>query len=247
MTKNKVELKPNETLEDLCFDGLKIIQNKELYRFTSDAVILANFVSAKPTESLLDLGTGSGVIAILSTSKNKLSHTVAVEIQPQMFDMARRNVTLNGLDDKIKVVNCDMKNFVCEKEFDVVVCNPPYKKIIGERTKINVNPSKQIARHEVAITLQEICQVASKNLKFGGKFFVCLDADRVAELLFDLKSCGLEPKKMFFTQSSEKSNAKIVFVQAVKGGKEGVQVLPMLITNDLDGSYLETVKKMRFN
>lgn len=239
-------VKNNEKIEDLCLDELKIIQSPSLYRFTSDAVILANFIVAKPSDKLLDLGTGSGIIAILATYKNKLKNVVGVEIQSELADMASRSVKLNELENAIKIFNADIKKIqeLNLPEFDIIACNPPYKK--QNTSKLNQSESDKIARHETTTTLKEICQIASKNLKFGGKFYVCLDSDRTAELLFELKNSKLEPKKMFFTQSSEKSVAKIVFVQAVKGGKESVKILPMIITNDKDGKYLEVVKKMKF-
>lgn len=246
MKKNNI-LKKDEEIEDLLLDGLKIIQNKNLYRLTSDAVIVANFIKAKTTDKLLDLGTGSGIIALLATYKNKLNNTVGVEIQNQLAEMANRTIKLNNLEGRITIVNQDMKDFAKENKevFDIVVSNPPYKK--QGTSKLSVSESDKIARHETTITLNEICQIASKKLKFGGKFYICLDADRTAELIFDLKQAKLEPKRMFFTQSSESSQAKIVFVEAKKNGQEGIKVLPMLITNDLNGQYLEKVKQMRFD
>jgi tRNA1(Val) A37 N6-methylase TrmN6 len=239
-------LKENETLEDLDLDGLKIIQSKDLYRFTSDPVILANFVSASPKQKLLDIGTGSGIIAILACHKNNLKTVLGVELQGKLADMARRSIEYNNLSEKITIINEDIKNF-CKthnQEFDVITCNPPYKKQgVGQ---CNINQSARLARHEIALTLHELCGCVKKLLKFGGKFYVCLDADRTAELIYELKQNGLEPKKMFFTQSSETKRSSIVFVMAVSGGKEGVEVLPTLITNDKDGKYLETVRKMRF-
>lgn len=242
----KNNLKQNEVVEDLCLDGLAIIQNTGLYRFTSDAVILANFVRAKHSDALLDIGTGSGIVAILASHKNNLSNVIGVEIQPEMANMARRSVAMNNMQDRIKIVNADIRDFhkVCHKVFDVITCNPPYKK--AQAGKVNDCQSKRLARHEVALDLPTLCKVASGHLKFGGKFFVCMDAVRSAELLYELKNAGLEPKKMFFTQSSPESEGKILFVQAQKGAKAGIRVLPTLITNDKDGAYLETVKKMRF-
>ena len=239
-----MKLKRNEKIEDLCLDNLKIIQNTELYRLTSDAVILANFIKAKPNDRLLDLGTGSGVIAILATYKNDLKSTVGVEIQPELAEMAQKSVFLNNLENRITIINQDMKSFKPENAFDVIVCNPPYKKQGSNR--LSQNLSQQIARHEIKITLSEVCHAASKFLKFRGKFYICCDADRVAELIYYLKESKLEPKKMFFTQSSPKTTAQIVFIEAVKGGKEGIKVLPVLITNDINGHYLEIVKSYRF-
>lgn len=241
---NNFSLNSGEVLEDLCLDGLKIIQSPALYRFTSDAVILANFVHAKQTHRLLDLGTGSGIIAILATHKNNLCGSVGVELQEELCSMATRSVALNRLADRIQIINANIKTFKATKPFDVVTCNPPYKKTLG--LKISDNPSRAMARHEVAITLAEICKCASQNLKFGGKFYVCMHADRAAELLCELSKCNLQPKKMFFAAPQPNSIAKTIFVMAQKGGKIGVQVLPTVITNSANGQYLEEVKKRRF-
>lgn len=245
-------LKSGEEFEDLQLDGMKIIQSKDLYRFTSDAVILANFVRAKSSDVLLDLGTGSGIIAILATYKNNIQTAIGIDIQPKLVDMATRSVAHNNLTERISIVELDMKQLLSSREvekfgfnrFDVITCNPPYKKR-GSAKKVNQNESQSIARHEIEINLAEICKVASNCLKFKGKFYICLDSDRVAELIYNLKTNGLEPKRMFFTQPSEESEAKIVFIEAVKGAKEGVRVLPMLITNDRDGGYIQTIKKLK--
>ena len=237
-------LKENEVLEDLCIDNLKIIQNTGLYRFTSDPVILANFVKAKKTDKLLDIGTGSGIIPILVCSKTNIKSAVGVEIQPEMADMARRSVEFNNLQDRISIQNVDIKSFNCNEVFDIITCNPPYKK--AGTCQPNEAKSKALARHELALNLKEVCFYAKKYLKFGGKFYVCMDACRTAELLFELKNVGLEPKRMFFTQSDVLAPPAIVFVEAVNGGKENIKVLPNLVVNDKDGKYLESVKKMRF-
>lgn len=237
-------LKENEVMEDLCLDGLQIIQNTNLYRFTSDPVILANFVKAKKTDWLLDIGTGSGIIPILVCHKTFLKGAVGVEIQQQMADMAIRSVKFNNLQSKISIENVDIKNFSSKQAFDIVTCNPPYKK--AGTSKPNEVESKALARHEIALNLKEVCLQAKKHLKFGGRFYVCMDACRTAELVCDLKQVGLEPKRMFFTQGAVTAAPSIVFIEAVKGGKEGVKILPNVVVNDKDGKYLECVKKMRF-
>lgn len=251
MNKNNI-LKQDEELEDLQINGMKIIQSKSLYRLTSDSVILSNFIKAKQKDKVVDLGTGSGIIAILTTVKNNLTNTFGVELQTELADMARRSVEYNSLQERVKILNLDMKQLfdhqIREKyglnAVDVVVCNPPYKKAGTARQ--NMNESLKIARHEITITLEEIVVIAKNLLKFRGKFYVVCDADRTAELIFYLKKNNLEPKKMFFTQSAEDSNAILVFIEAVYGAKESVKVLPMVITNDKDGKYLEKIKKMKF-
>lgn len=245
-------LKKDETLEDLQLGGLKIIQSTLLYRFTSDAVMLANFVKAKPTDKLIDLGTGSGIIAILTAYKNKLENVFGVELQKELADMASRSVEFNNLQNIIKILNLDMQDLLKTEirrennleNFDIVVCNPPYKKQGSSR--LNFNESQKIARHEVAINLETIVKVAKSLLKFGGKFYIVCDSERTAELIFDLKKQKLEPKRMFFTQSSEKTKPILVFIEAVYGGKESVNVLPTIITNDKNGKYLEEIKKLKF-
>lgn len=244
-------LKKDEMLEDLQLDGLQIIQNKNYYRFTSDAVILSNFVKAGSKDFLIDLGTGSGIIAILTAYKNKVKRVVGIELQKELADMAKRSVQFNKLENVIDIINCDIKELQFFKirqelkldEADVVVCNPPYKK--AGTSFLNKNENKYIARHEVALNMDELFKVVGTLLKFGGRFYVVYDSDRTAELIYKLKTYGLEPKKIFFTQSNSDKNATLVFIEAVKGGKEGVKVLPVLITNDKDGSYLGKIKDLK--
>ena len=246
-------LKENETLEDLQYNNLKIIQNKNLYRFTSDAVILSNFIKAKSSDVLVDLGAGSGIISILATCKNNLKHTVGIEIQKELFDMANRSIKFNNLQSRINMINMDMKNLNNYKvrknlglcDVDVVVSNPPYKK--EGNKKLNLEQSVRIARHEICINMKDLFHTANTLLKFGGKFFVVYDANRLAEIMFELKTNNLEPKRMFLTQSSSDKEPILVFIEAIKGGKEGIRILPNLITNDKNGLYLEEVKKLKFN
>lgn len=246
-------LKSGDKLEDLQLDGLQIIQNKKLYRFTSDAVILANFVRTGSKDFMIDLGTGSGIIAILVAYKNKPKRVLGIELQAELADMARRSVRFNKLDDSVEIINCDIKKLQSAKvrqelnicEADVVVCNPPYKK--AGTASLNKNENKSIARHEIAINMDELLKVVKGLLKFGGRFYVMYDSDRTAELIFKLKANELEPKKIFFTQPNSNGKATLVFVEAVKGGKEGVKVLPVLITNDQNGNYLESIKKLKID
>ena len=130
-------------------------------------------------------------------------------------------------------------------DVDVVVSNPPYKK--EGNKKLNLEQSVRIARHEICINMKDLFHTANTLLKFGGKFFVVYDANRLAEIMFELKTNNLEPKRMFLTQSDSNQEPILVFIEAVKGGKEGIRILPNLITNDKNGLYLEEVKKLKFN
>ncbi len=232
-----------ERLEDLQLDGLKIYQDPELYTFTSDAVILANFVNAKHSDFVYDLGTGSGIIAILVAYKTRPKKVIGIELQSELARLAQKSVKLNHLEKLVEIKNEDMLELTEAGEADIVVCNPPYKKRAS--AFINPNESLAIARHEIKVDLDGVINTASKLLKDKGKFYVCLDANRTAELIFKLKEKRLEPKKMFFTAPKLEADCNIVFIEAVKGGREDLKVLSTLITNDPSGNYLEEVKTYR--
>lgn len=239
-------LKENEVLDDLQLNGLKIIQNRSKYCFTSDAVILANFVKAKQKDRLCEIGTGSGVISILINYKHNPKEIVAFEVQPYMADMAKRSITLNNLEDKIKVINSPIQDcFVYEKQesFDVVFSNPPYQKVFSN-SPISLTEEDAISKHELKLTLEELLSFSSKLLKFGGKFYIVYDAKRTAELLHKLTINNLAPKKMFFCSPSKDKNPHIVLVESIKGGKDGIIILPTLITNDKNGDYIYTIQKL---
>ena len=241
-----MELNNNERIEDLQLDGLKIIQDSTKYCFTSDSAILSNFVKTKKSDMALEIGTGTGVISILVSAKQNLKKIVAFEVQEKTANLAKRNVELNNLQEKIEIVNAPIQkcfDFVKKESFDVVFSNPPYKKV-DEKTLVSVSSEKAISRHEVLLNLEELVDFSSKLLKFGGKLFLVYDASRTAELIYKLKQKKLEPKRMFFTSPSENSNPILVLIEAVKGGKEGIKILPTLITNDKDGNYIYTIQKL---
>lgn len=225
-----------ERIENLDYN-LKIYQNSALYTFTSDAVLLAKFASAKPSDIVVDLGTGSGIIALYLAKKTLAKKIYGVEIQKSLAEMAIRSVELNNLQNRIEIVNMNMLDF--KASADVVVCNPPYKKA---GNIVNQSSSAAIARHEVEINLDKLILTVKRLLKFGGKFYVSYDANRSAELIYKLSKNGLEPKTMFFTQSNPEADASLVFIKAVLGGKPSVRVLKTLITNDKSGKYIENLK-----
>ncbi len=240
--KTKLNLNKNERLDDLQFEGLKIVQNKNLYAFTSDSVVLANFLKIKKGESAVEIGSGSGVISILATKKTNAKNIIGFEIQPELFEMANKSLILNDISN-VQFINDDVRNYkkyIQSGSVDVVFSNPPYKR--DGSAQDNKNISKTMARHEKYLPLHDLVECASGMLKFGGRAYFVYDADRCAEMIFELKSAKLQPKRMFFTQNG-KGKVILFVVEAVKGGKDGVTVLPNLITNDNDGTYLEDIKK----
>lgn len=231
----------NLRLDDLQYKGLKIYQNKDLYCFTSDAVTLANFAKIKKGDKVCDFCSGSGIIAILLSAKNEPSEIYAVEIQNEMFELLQKNIELNNVDN-IKPILGDVKEVskhIPAGSVDVVVCNPPYKK--KGASFHNENQVVATARHEIKLDLLGLLKSVKRVLRFGGRFYISYDANRSAELLAKLKAFELEPKRMFFAQPSPQKNATLVFVEATRGGREGVEVLPTLISNDKDGNYVQNI------
>lgn len=241
----EVEILKDERVEDLDCQGLKIIQNKNFYTFTSDSVILANFIKLNKNDECVEIGTGCGVISVLLSAKTQFKKIYAFEVQNEMAKLAEKNIRFNDLQEKITIISDDVRNYkqhLQDKMLDVVFSNPPYLK---KDTSLNKNVVKNIARHEENLSLKDLCKTASKMLKFGGKFFVIYTATRTAELICGLVENNLEPKRMFFTNNG-KGRVVLVVIEAVKGGRHGIEVLPELETNDLDGNYLKTLQTKYF-
>ena len=239
-------LKENERLDDLQVGNLKIIQDKEKYAFTSDSALRANFISAKKSDKCLEIGCGSGVISILLNYKCGPQKISAFEIQTSAADLAKRNVELNNLQDKIEIINAPIQDFatyVKGESFDIVFSNPPYMKV-NNLSLVNENEEIAISRHEIKLSLKELITTSSKLLKFGGKLYLVHKAERVAEIFHEMKCVNIEPKKMFFVAPNANINPNIVLIEGRKGGKAGIKILPTLITNDNNGDYLYTIRKL---
>lgn len=233
-----------EQIEDLQFENLKIVQPKCGYRFTSDSVILANFVKAKSDANVIEFCSGCGVISTLVLKKLNLKQIFGIELQPSLFALAQKSIKLNNLENKITFINDKIQNYLKyfkHEQFDVVVCNPPYYKV-GSGAQ-NENQEINIAKNEIHLTLDEFLQISSTALKFGGNLYFCHNANRLFEIFINLKKFGLTPKEMFFSQGGEFANPTTVFIRAQKGARSGIKVFPNLITNK-DGNYIATIKKL---
>lgn len=241
----KDKINKNERIEDLQCKGLKIIQNKSLYTFTSDSVILANFLKIKPKESAVEIGAGCGVISVLASAKNHFQKILAFEVNTEMSDIARRNIELNNLQEKIEIINDKVQNYekyLKKASKDVVFSNPPYMK---ETANAGENEVRNCSRHDNLLKIDQLCKVASEMLKFGGRFYVVYSAERSSELIVQLIRYDLQPKTMFFTENG-RGRVVLVVIEAVKGGKAGVKVLPNLVTNNQDGKFLEKLQTRKF-
>ena len=236
-------LKENETLDDLEFNGLKLIQNKFGYKFSTDSVLLANFGKAKRNDVYVDLCSGSSVVAILFLCKNNIQKAFAVEIQSKLAEMAERSIKFNGLEDRLKVVYDDLKNAVKifgSESIDVITVNPPYNEV-GE-----TSDSDEIATatHEIKTNLATIVEVSAKILKFGGKLFMVHRCDRLASIIYELKKNMLEPKVLRVVYPKKDKAPNLVLIEAKKGAKAGLIIQKPLILNNDDGTETDELKQI---
>src|SRR5574344_30522 len=188
MEKNDSNIFENERLDDLLFNGLKIIQNKNLYCFSSDAVLLCNFVKAKKSDTIVDLCSGSGIVGILAQAKTGAKQLVMVEKQEPLANMCKRTLKIDDLESKATVINADILDApktLGQEKYDVVCSNPPY--FLPSGKKLSGKPEIDMAKFEICLKFDDLCLVASKLLKYGGKFYLVSDSTRIAELLSTLK------------------------------------------------------------
>lgn len=221
------------TTESLLVGDYKIIQDTDYYRFTSDAVLLSRFLTAKRGETVADFCAGSGIVGLHFYAENKgVSSVTLFEMQKELAEMSQESVSLNGLDGVFKVENMRVQDAPAQycEAFSLILCNPPYERGGFE----NADPKKALCRKELSLTLGELCEAAKKCLKFGGRFALVHRADRLAEVLYTLHGCGLEPKKVQLVAGRSGAKPYLVLVSAVKGGKAGVEVLGTAV-NEKEG------------
>jgi tRNA1Val (adenine37-N6)-methyltransferase len=233
---------PDETLDPF-FDGsLQILQKKKGYRFSVDAILLSQFISLRKGEKAIDLGTGCGIVPLLLAKATKAHSFVGIEIQRELAELARRNVALNRLDEHITILHRDfktLKGVFSPGAFDVVFSNPPYRKRLAGR--VNPIPEKAIARHEIKGTLDDLIKMAAYLLPAKGRCYLIYSASRAVDLLFTLRRCNLEPKRLRFVHPKKKEDAKFMLVESVKASGTELKIMePLVISESTPPLFRET-------
>lgn len=237
-------LKQNERLDDLQINDLKIIQDTEGFCFGIDSIILSEFAKdIKKNSTVIDLGTGTGIIGFLLIAKNNLKNITGIEVQQEVAEMAQRSVKLNNLEEKFNIINCNIKDILSkvEKEsFDVVVTNPPYKKInTGGK---NDNKKKLISRHEILADIFDFIKASKLVLKDKGTLYMVHRPERLCDIIYGLRENNLEPKRIRFVYSKRDSKqAKLVLIQAVKNAGEFLKIDNPLYIYEESGEYCEEI------
>ena len=230
--------------KDSLFDGrLHIRQSRSGYRFSMDAVVIANLADIQPDDRILDLGTGCGVISLILAFRHPKTTIYGVEIQKSQADIAAANVRDNHLEKRVTIYHQDVKSLSIQQTsgpVSVVVCNPPHIEKSCGRT----NPDRQLAvsRHEIEITLDDVVKTAKRMLSPLGRLIMVYPAERLVDLTGRMRSCGIEPKKMSILYTKAETDARRVIIEGVKGGRPGICITKPLIIHNPDGTYTEMAK-----
>ncbi len=238
------ELCDGESLDDLQ-NGYFIIQSEKGFRYGMDAVLLAGYVSVRPGEKVLDMGTGTGILPILLAAKTPGESFTGLEIQEKSACMARRSVAYNGLQDRIRIVTGDIKEAAAvfgPASFDVVVSNPPY--MTGNHGLLNAEQSRAIARHEVLCTLEDLVRETARVLTSRGRFYLVHRPFRLAEIISVLKAYHLEPKRMRLVYPYVDKEPNMVLLEACRGGNPRIQVEKPLIVYEKPGVYTDEIREI---
>ena len=236
-------LKENERIDDLEFEDLKIIQNEKGFCFGIDSVLLSDFAKEiKSNSTVVDIGSGNGIISILLSKKIKAKKIYGVEVQSDVAEMSQRSIKLNGLENIVEIINKNIKDIfdvLPKNEIDAIVTNPPYRK---KGTGLeNDDMSKIIARHEIECTLEDIISVSQKMLKPNGEFYMVHRADRIVDILSLMRAYKIEPKKIRYIMPYNGKAPNLLLIKGVKGAGEELKVLDPLIVYNEDGSYTDEI------
>lgn len=238
-------LKENERIDDLQRNGLRIIQHPAAFRFGMDAVLLADFARLRPRERVADMGTGTGILPLLLSQKEESCTFEAVELQPDMADMARRSVALNQLEERIHVHAMDMRRayeVLGREKMHAVVCNPPYGKKGGVLT--SETETVLLSRHETDCTIEDVAASCSAVLRNHGRLSIVFPAQRMLELCDALRAKRLEPKRVRMVCAHADDAPYLVLVEAMKNAKPQLLWMPPLIVYHADGSETDEIKRI---
>ena len=242
----EIKLNKNEKIEDLQINNLKIIQNKTGFCFGIDSILLSDFAKEIKKESkVVDLGTGTGIISILLCEKTKLKEIIGIEVQKEVYEMAKKSIKLNKLKNKFKIINDDILNLnklIQKNTIDVIVTNPPYKKK-GTGIK-NEEEKKIISRHETTATLEDFIRMSKEILKDKGEFYMVHRPDRLVDILNIMRKYKIEPKKLRMVYSNKNSEPTLLLIKGIKNAKSFLKIEKNLYIYDENGNYTEEINKI---
>ncbi len=230
MNSPDIDLRAGESIDAISDGRLRVIQSVNGYRFSADALLLAEFVTVKPDDTVVDLGTGCGIVALLLLDRKSPGYVYGLEIQSELASQSARNVVLNGYQDRASVILGDIRHPPLKpSSVDVVVCNPPYQE--KESGRVNPDPQKAIARHEMLAVIDDVLEASRKLLRVAGRLAMIYPAERIVDLLVKMRGFDLEPKRMEFIYPGPRSEGRRVLIEAHLQGGKGLKLLPPRFDN----------------
>ncbi|MBR1376481.1 MAG: tRNA1(Val) (adenine(37)-N6)-methyltransferase [Bacilli bacterium] len=229
----------------LGYKDMYIVQDPSMFKFSLDSILLPNFVTInKNTKEILDIGTGNAPIPLI-LSRYTNANITGIEIQKEVAEMAKESVKINNLDDRIKIINADINKYYDKsnsQKYDIITCNPPYFKVTSN-SHINDSEYKTLARHEVALTLENLIKISRTLLKTNGTLALVHRPERLVDILSIMRQNNIEPKKIQFVYPKHKEDANIVLIEGTLNGKPGLKILEPLYVYDDDNKYTEEIEK----
>lgn len=235
----------NERIDDLQRGGLRVIQRADAFRFGTDAVLLADFAAPRRHDRVCDLGTGTGIIPLLLYARENTISADAVEIQPDMADMAARSMAMNGLNEKIRVLSGDLRSIrtlLPHARYDLVTCNPPYGKAGG--TLLNPDASKRLARHEESCAIEDVACAAAWLLQNGGRLCCVFPAARMIELSDAMRKYRMAPKRIRMVHSRVEKATHLCLMEGMLDARPGLIIEPPLVIYDENNAYTPELRRI---
>jgi len=228
---------------DALFNGrLTLYQSRAGYRFSLDALLLADFATIRSGDRVVDLGTGNGVVPLVLADRHATIRVTGVELQKSLLERARRNVAANGLEKRVEIIAGDVRRrseIAAPASFDAALCNPPYRKAGSGR--LNPDAERQLARHELSGDLKDFLAAGSFLLRAGGRMALVYPVLRAVDLLAGMRGAGIEPKRLRLVHSFAATPAALALVEGVKGGRGGIEALAPLTIYRRGKEYTDEV------
>lgn len=203
-------------------DNIQLIQRDGGHTFGTDAFLLSAFTLPKREGRALELGAGTGIVSLLCAARRRYAHIDALEVQPEMADIAERNVILNELGEVVSVHNADLRKWKCE--YDAVFTNPPYIRV--DAGHHNPDSTKNASRREIFGGIDDFVSCASRCLKFGGAFYCVWRPDRMTDLLESMRAHSIEPKRVIFIYPDAVHQCVLILAEGRRGGGAGSLFIP---------------------
>ena len=245
----KTRLLDGERIDQLFSTDVKIIQNREVFSYSIDSVLLSRFPKLPSKKGLIvDLCSGNGAVGLFASTRTK-AQIIQVELQERLADMNQRSISLNQLEKQVSVINADLAqatDYIPRSKVDLILCNPPYFKV-EDQSNLNDSPHYLLARHEIATNLDSICKISQQLLKSNGRLAMVHRPDRFLDILDCLKTYKLAPKRIQFVYPKATKEANMLLIEAIKDGSvDGLHILPPLIVHEKDGSYTPEIREIYY-